>query len=93
MTDTVKTPKIDTTYNGWPNRQTWNVMLWMDNDEPCYRAYREVVERYKAKGKRFTSAAAQRVCMDCLGETTPDGIKVGGTKVRWTKIAEAMREE
>lgn len=81
------------TYNGYPNRQTWNIMLWMDNDEGCYRAYREAVDRYRAKGKRFGGVAAQRVCLDCLGDKTPDGVKVSGTKVRWAKIAEAMREQ
>ncbi len=80
----------DDTYNGWPNRQTWNVMLWMDNEESCYRAYVEKVKRYKAKGKYFGGVAAQAVCIECLGDETPDGIKVTGTKVRWAKIAEAM---
>ena len=24
-------------YNGWKNYETWNVNLWLDNDEPMYR--------------------------------------------------------
>lgn len=26
-------------YNGWTNYETWNVKLWMDNDEGSYRHY------------------------------------------------------
>lgn len=28
----------DTTYQGWKNWATWNAALWMDNEEPIYRA-------------------------------------------------------
>ena len=39
----------DTTYNGWTNYETWNVALWLGNDEGLYNLirhcndYREVV--------------------------------------------------
>ena len=27
---------MDNTYNGWPNYQTWNVALWLQNDYPLH---------------------------------------------------------
>ena len=27
---------MTTTYNGWKNYETWNVALWMQNDEGFY---------------------------------------------------------
>jgi hypothetical protein len=83
--------KTQETYNGWPNRQTWNVMLWMDNDEGAYRAYREKVERYKAAGRRFGGVAARAVCQAVFGDQTPDGVRLS-SRVKWGAIAEAMRE-
>ena len=31
-------------YEGWSNYETWAVKLWMDNEEPSYRYWREVAE-------------------------------------------------
>jgi hypothetical protein len=33
-------------YNGWSNYQTWNVMLWLDNDQGSYYAIRDQAEYY-----------------------------------------------
>ena len=33
MTTTFQTNLTDTEYLGWTNRETWNVALWIQNDE------------------------------------------------------------
>jgi len=83
--------KTDKTYNGWPNYDTWNVMLWMDNDEPAYRLYRDLVRHVKANGCYFNGANARYACEQAFGTGTPDRVCFSSTKIRWGKIAEAMR--
>ena len=31
----------DKTYNGWSNYETWNVALWIDNDQSSHEYWRE----------------------------------------------------
>lgn len=41
------------TYNGWTNYETWNVKLWIDNEEGSYNYWRERSQEAwdKAKGE------------------------------------------
>jgi hypothetical protein len=45
----------DETYNGWTNRETWALDLWLSNDQGLYEMTRERVadwlERYEADAK------------------------------------------
>ena len=37
-------------YQGWTNYETWAVALWLDNDEPIYRYWREVADEIREEG-------------------------------------------
>lgn len=57
------------TYNGWKNRATWNVALWINNDYGLYNAAVDYMRRAARPSYRGFVEYAE------LGrELTPDGI-------------------
>jgi hypothetical protein len=42
----------DETYNGYPNRPTWMVALWLDNERASYKDVQGVVADMLAEGER-----------------------------------------
>lgn len=83
----------DKTYNGWPNRETWNVMLWLDNDEGAYRHYvARVRELQRLRGRKLDAAMAKEIAEEALGDRTGDGISLESSRIRWGAIARAMKE-
>lgn len=82
------------TYQGWTNRETWAVKLWMDNDEPLYRWAQE-----GTKGARSAFDLADTL-KDALTEQAPelDGLwgdlLTGAMQdVNWLEIAESLIED
>lgn len=80
--------KTDTTYNGWKNRQTWNIALWIGNDEGLYRSAVEFMRKYT--GKRPYSAFV--VASGLVNKRTPDRIGYSGTKLDRVALNEFMWE-
>jgi len=78
-------------YNGWKNRQTWNVSLWINNDEPLYRAAVEYVKERKAAGKTPTYSGFIRH-EGLANERTPDNISYSGTRLDRKALDQMMLE-
>jgi hypothetical protein len=76
-------------YNGWANYETWNVPLWIGNEEPLYRA---MLDR-----RPFTATEAEAFAREIFPDGTPDFDDRGGAKayelVNWGEVAEAWNEE
>lgn len=58
---------MDNTYNGWKNRATWNVALWLNNDETLYR----MVINY---GKEMNYKMFAEQYLSLFSDSTPDGV-------------------
>lgn len=56
-------------YNGWTNWETWNVALWINNEEPLYRAVKSYVRQ---KGGSVTKAQAEEFTRLLFPQGTPD---------------------
>jgi len=76
----------DTKYNGWTNRETWNVTLWLFNDQPRYNW---MVAQFPAGCTGAESAEA--FCRSIFGKKTPDNCLLDN--VNWQEVAEAINEQ
>lgn len=72
------------TYNGWKNRQTWNVALWLGNDESLCRMAREHAEQgYESLADYLRE----------LGMTeTPDGVAYNDSGLDVERLDELLKE-
>jgi hypothetical protein len=71
----------DKSYNGWKNRETWNVALWLNNEQGYYRMQQAFRDHYK---KTRSSKADYQAFLEFAGlegEKTPDGISFSNMKI------------
>ena len=65
----------NSTYNGWKNYETWNVALWMANDEGMYNLVSDWVHERVESGYRSARYETFRHTLtELCGATTPDGV-------------------
>jgi hypothetical protein len=90
-------------YNGWKNYPTWNVNLWLSNDEGLYNATRELVRDAIDNGEESTARVdtADHIRHFVRDELAPDlGASFAADLlgysldcVDWFEIADAWLED
>jgi len=83
MTTTFQTNIADTEYNGWANYETWNVALWLQNDEALY----VISKDYN------TYSALMFTLQEVYGlKETPDGVKFNDPKINRIELNEMLQD-
>ena len=89
-----RTTAMQTTYNGWTNYETWNVALWISNDEFLYNTAQACVE-YCAQNEtpfeKFQRCMMEGQIGRYLG-ATGDGVAWNDPAINATEINAMMLE-
>ena len=72
----------DNTYNGWKNYETWNVSLYIQNEENLYR----VAKGCKSYGHFLARAGI------VPGEKTPDGVAWYNSRISKKEVSAMIKE-
>ena len=83
MTTTFQTEIAEKGYNGWSNYQTWNVALWIGNDEGLYDLARNFSDYDELANVLF---------MEYGVKETRDGVKWNDPKINRFELNEMLGE-
>jgi len=87
----------DNEYNGWANYETWNVALYLDNDEGIYNFMLEGLRHLLAeRNDDWTGISTQElrelVQSAFRGDSTPDGVRLNHSEIDWSEISDKLLE-
>ena len=78
------------TYNGYSNRATWNLILWINNDESAYIHFRDLYHRIGGDVIEDRTEQVERTSREWFSSTTPDGDALDD--VNWIEATETLDE-
>jgi hypothetical protein len=87
MTNALNSNQMNETYNGWTNWETWNVSLWIGNDEGLYNLACETARNGGTYGDLVCS-----LLNDFGSKETPDGCKWDDVNINGIEVNEMMAE-
>jgi len=70
------------TFNGWANYETWNVSLWLQNDEAMYT----VAKHYSTYDALIPRLEYR------IGQLTPDGVRWMDGRIDTAELDEMLQE-
>ena len=87
----------DNDYNGWANYETWNVTLWIDNDEGMYGFVRdgleELLDSHDNDWQSISEVEIRELVRDAFGSNkTPDGVSLMDPVLDWSEISDMLLE-
>ncbi len=87
----------DSSYNGWTNYETWNVNLWIQNDEGLYGFVRDglesILDRCDNDWENVSHTDLKELVRDAFGSNkTPDGVSLFSNEIDWGEISDALLE-
>lgn len=80
----------DTSYNGWANYETWNVALWIQNDQFLYNTAKACVEYCGDNETPYDKFVRCMFNVDCF--LTSDDVEWNSDKVDFDEINEMMKD-
>lgn len=79
---------MQATYNGWKNYETWDIALWINNDEGLYRIACDFMIHYKGRSpyRDFVKY------LDSERRATPDGVAWLDSSLDYRALNRMMRD-
>jgi hypothetical protein len=82
--------ELTLTYNGWVNRETWLISLWLNNDEYNYRLLTDILELNLSssnKAKKLQELVEDQMYdLDLRANLFSDLLATSLSKVDWLEV-------
>ena len=84
--------KVDTTYNGWTNYETWNVSLYITNEYGMYMTALDWVKDRQRNNQSVDYDVFRHTLTELFGDKTPDGVSWDDDNLNREELSEMLLE-